>query len=80
MSLSLFERLKYIDFLIRTETTGTPVELGEKLAISVRSVHNYIGMLKELGAEIKFDRTSNTYKNVTDTNLKIGYYPIEKDM
>jgi biotin operon repressor len=80
MSLSLFERLKYIDFLIRTETTGTPVELGEKLGISVRSVHYYIGMLKELGAEIKFDRTSNTYKNVTDTNLKIGYYPIEKDM
>ena len=54
-------RLKRIDYLIQTKSTGTPQELANKLNISKRWVYEYINMLKELGAPIKYCEITRSY-------------------
>jgi len=56
-----FNRLEYLDFLIQKKGTGTPVQLAEKLQVCNRTIFEYIEILKELGAEIKYDSKSQTY-------------------
>jgi predicted DNA-binding transcriptional regulator YafY len=54
-------RLERIDHLIRSKATGTPVELASRLGLSERCIYNYISLLKDMGAPIKFCRLRNTY-------------------
>lgn len=57
-----FERLEYLDHLIRRKATGTPTELARKFGISERTVYDYIEVLRSLGAPITYDRVRNTYR------------------
>ena len=51
-----------IDSLISREMTGSPKSLASKLAISERSVYNYIAfMKKELQAPIVYSYENQTY-------------------
>jgi len=61
MSKNVINKLEYLDYLIKRKATGNPKELAHKLNISERGVYNYIGLLKELGASIKFCRKRNSY-------------------
>ena len=54
-------RLEYLDDLIRKKSTGSPRELAEKLNISQRTVFNWISVLTDLGALIKYDPERQTY-------------------
>jgi transcriptional antiterminator len=51
-----------IDELISKEMTGSPKKLATKLAISERSVYNYIAfMKKEMKAPIVYDYNKMSY-------------------
>ncbi|QEC52447.1 HTH domain-containing protein [Anseongella ginsenosidimutans] len=54
-------RLEYLNDLIRKKSTGSPKELAEKLNISQTTVFNWINMLRDLGALIKYDSERQTY-------------------
>lgn len=55
------DRMNYLYKLIENESTGTPDELGIKLNLSKRHTFNLLNDLKDLGAEIKYNRMRRTY-------------------
>lgn len=61
MQKDILQRLARIDHLIRIKGTGSPVQLAGKLGVSERSVYEYINLMKEFGAPIKFDAYRETY-------------------
>ena len=56
-----FIRLESLDHLIRIKGTGSPRELAKRLNISERSIYEYIGLLKTLGAPIRYSKFRRTY-------------------
>ena len=61
MQKEIFNRITRIDNLIRMKATGTPAQLAERLGMSERSVYEYISLMKDLGAPIKFDSYRESY-------------------
>ncbi len=53
--------LLQLDHFIRTKGTGSPPEFARKMGISERSLYEYLKVLKELGAPIKFSRQDHSY-------------------
>ena len=53
--------LERLDGLIRRKATGSREELAERLGVSVRTVTSLKQELEDFGAEICFDRISNSY-------------------
>ncbi len=56
--IHLLERL---DQLIRLKATGSPKDLAEKLEVSERSVYNFMEVMRNLGADIKYCQHRNSY-------------------
>lgn len=55
------EILKRMDQMIRTKSTGAPGDFAGRLYLSERSLYNYIGLMKALGAPIRYSRTETSY-------------------
>ena len=58
---SLLHRLIRLDYLIHLKATGTPADCASKIGISERSLYDYLKILKEMGAPIRFSRNRRTY-------------------
>jgi predicted DNA-binding transcriptional regulator YafY len=58
---SLLHRLIRLDHLISHKSTGTPADCAQKVGISERSLYDYLKLLKEMGAPVKFSRARRTY-------------------
>lgn len=71
-TLKNLERLQHLHNLIESENTGTPAEIAEKLNVSERLVFNLIDQLKDLEANICYDRKSRTYYYYEEFKLKIN--------
>ncbi|HFA49584.1 MAG TPA: helix-turn-helix domain-containing protein [Bacteroidetes bacterium] len=56
--LNLLIRLHY---LIKRKATGTPDELAKRLSISRSALYNYIEVLRDLGAQITYCRSRQTF-------------------
>ena len=54
-------RLERLDGLIRLEITGNPDELAEKFQVSRRTAIRWVGILKEMGCPVYFNRYKNSY-------------------
>ncbi len=55
-------RVAAIDFLIRHESTGSPVSFARRLNISKRTLHMTLAQMKEMfKAPIEYDRQRLTY-------------------
>ncbi|PIB36653.1 hypothetical protein BFP72_15210 [Reichenbachiella sp. 5M10] len=67
------ERIQLINKLIISESTGTPDELAIRLNISKRQLYNHIESLKNLGADIVYDKVYKTYY-YTDRRIKIDFH------
>jgi transcriptional antiterminator len=62
-----------LDTLISREMTGSPKKLASKLAISERSVYNYISfMKKELRAPIAYNYQNQTYMYSEEWEFKLN--------
>ncbi|MEM6737495.1 MAG: HTH domain-containing protein [Bacteroidota bacterium] len=61
MPRKFFRRFERIDQLIRLKATGKPSELAERLEISESTLYEFIGLMKELGAPIQWDKKRNSY-------------------
>ena len=73
-------RLQRIDQLIRLESTGNPSEFAHKLSISVSTLFELLKCLKELGADIYYnrDKLSYAYKEPTKLVFKIEKQELSK--
>ena len=61
MAKHYFNRLEYLNDLIRKKATGSPRTLAIKMNISVRTVYEYIDILRSLGAPISYSKNRETY-------------------
>lgn len=70
---SLLNRLVRLDNLIHLKATGKPADCAHKLGISERSLYDYLRILKEMGAPIKFSRNRGTYYYIEDGRFRISF-------
>jgi len=70
---SLLHRLIRLDYLIHLKSTGTPANCANKIGISERSLYDYLKMLKEMGAPIKFSRHRGTYYYNEEGRFRISF-------
>ena len=68
-----FDRLEYLDYLIRKKGIGSPKILAKRLQISERSVYTYIELLKSLGAPINYSKERMTYYYELEGNINFKF-------
>jgi predicted DNA-binding transcriptional regulator YafY len=73
MSKPLLNKLVRLDFLIRIKGTGTPKQLAMKLDVSERTLYEYIGIMKDFGAPIKYSKLRRSYYYHDDGEFKISF-------
>jgi len=54
-------RLRKMDALIKRRSTGTPREFAKRLSLSESALYEYITILKQLGAPVKYCRKRRSY-------------------
>lgn len=62
-----------MDQLIQIKATGPPAELAAKIGISERSIFEYLNLMREMGAPIKFSHMKKSYYYVHDGYFQIGF-------
>lgn len=66
MTIDILYKLKHIDNFIRIKGTGTPDQLAHRLGISRRSLFDYLNLMKEYGAPIKYCSQRQSYYYETE--------------
>lgn len=82
--MQLFEtinRARQMHSYIRREATGSPDEFAERLHLSRRMLYYLLEELKDLGAEIGYNRNKETfyYRNNFEFNLIIKVNSLTED-
>lgn len=75
MQKEIFERLERIDYLIRIKGTGTPAELATRIGVSERSIFEYLNLMKDLGAPIKYSQYRQSYYYDEEGSFVISFMP-----
>jgi predicted DNA-binding transcriptional regulator YafY len=65
--------LLQLDQYIRLKGTGAPPDFARKLGISERSLYEYLKVLKDLGAPIKWSRQDKSYYYSIEGQLRISF-------
>jgi len=74
--MSTLEQLQIIarmDKLIRREATGCPQKFAARLGISMRSLYNYLGLIRDIGAPVDYSKSGRSYRYLRDGKLVIGF-------
>lgn len=61
MTTDIFDRIKRIDYLIQMKGTGTASDLADRLKISRAQVYEYLNLMKDFGAPIKYCKYRQSY-------------------
>lgn len=75
MYKDMFERLERIDYLIRIKGTGSPRQLADRLGLSERSIYEYLNLMKDLGAPIKYSNARHSYYYEHEGSFKLCFLP-----
>jgi predicted DNA-binding transcriptional regulator YafY len=75
---ALLQRLIRLDHLIQYKSTGTPADCAQKIGISERSLYDYLKILKDMGAPVKFSRGRRTYFYSEGGHFHISFLPRER--
>jgi predicted DNA-binding transcriptional regulator YafY len=70
----LQRKLERIDQLIRLKATGTPREFAKKLNISKSTVYEYLKDLKEIGADVIYDKNRNSFIYKEEGKLNLMFF------
>lgn len=62
-----------LDLFIRQKGTGSPPEFARKMGISERSLYEYLRVLKDLGAPIKWSRQERSYYYTVEGQFRISF-------
>lgn len=80
MHKNVLERLERIDHLIRIKGTGTPADLANRLHISQRSVYQYLNLMREMGAPIKFCPFRETYYYIEEGQFMARFKSAQEEL
>ena len=72
-SIQMIGTLKRMDYMINSEATGSPEDFARRLAVSKRSLFNYLSLLKELGGPIEYKRGLESYVYMEDGRFIFGF-------
>lgn len=72
-------RLKKLFHLIEIEFTGKPDQLSILLGVSQRALARYLDILRELGADIRYSRSMETYYFGSPPLIEIGKITLQKE-
>ncbi|MEK6154149.1 DNA-binding protein [Flavobacteriaceae bacterium 3-367] len=72
-TLKNLERLQRLHLLIEKECTGAPNELATRLKLSPRSIYLLLAQLRDLDAQIGYDRSRKTYFYEEDFDLQVYF-------
>ena len=75
---SLLQRLIRLDHLIQYKSTGTPADCAQKIGVSERSLYDYLKLLKDMGAPVKFSRGRRTYYYTEGGHFHVSFLSREK--
>ncbi len=81
--IKYIKRLEYMDFLISTESTGSPEEFAGKIGIKRSTLLDHIKELRLTGIEINYSHTRRTYyySNGKEIKDKLNGLPLRtKDL
>ena len=70
---SLLNRLIRLDYLIYLNATGKPHDCAQKIGISERTLYDYLKLLREMGAPVKFSRHRGTYYYNEEGRFRISF-------
>jgi predicted DNA-binding transcriptional regulator YafY len=73
------QKLNQLCDLIRTEFTGTPEQLAVMLRITDRTLRRYLDQLRQLGADVRYSRTDQSYYFASSFKLQLGLQPMDID-
>ena len=73
MLIKYFNRLQSLDHLVSIKGTGSPKELAKPLNISERSIYEYIELLRELGAPIRYSKLRRSYYYEDDGGINLRF-------
>jgi len=76
--MTTYERLKKMEAasqLIALKATGAPPLFAKKLSISESSLYELLGLLKDWGAKIHYDKYRQTYEFIDGKCFFIGVIP-----
>lgn len=71
--IKYLERLKRINEIIKSKSSGTPKEFAQKLKISESYLYRCINEMKEMGVPVNYDRNLRHYYYTKEFDLKISY-------
>jgi len=74
MTRDALNRLQRIDYLIRIKGTGSLGKLGKRLGLSRTSTYEYLKLMKEFGAPIKYCKYRETYYYDEEGSFVICFY------
>jgi len=73
------EQIERLDCLIRRKATGSPRELASKFNTSERNIYRLIDEMKSIGCPVAYCRTAQTYKYLSNIDMKISLEIRNKD-
>ena len=80
MTKEKIDRLRYLDYLIRTRATGTPQQLAEKLGLSPSGWFAWRDKLvNDLEWPLAYDPHGQTYHYTENVKFMIGFKRLDED-
>ncbi|MES2372926.1 MAG: HTH domain-containing protein [Bacteroidota bacterium] len=76
MSKKFIEAVKKLDHLIHMERTGSAQDLARKMRVSTRCIYNYIGIMRNTGAPIVYNRKKKTFVYLQDGVFHFGFVKV----
>ncbi len=75
--ITFVNRMNHMDILIRTRSTGTPLQFARKIGVSRRALFLWIDQLREdFGFPIEYDKAAQTYYYTKPGRFSFGFYPL----
>lgn len=67
--IKYLRRLEFVNYLIKKKATGNLDNFARKNGISKRAMSDFINQLRDMGADIRYDRTRKTYYYSTNGEI-----------
>ncbi|TAJ14229.1 hypothetical protein DMA11_05940 [Marinilabiliaceae bacterium JC017] len=77
--INRLEKIKHLDQLIRMRKTGALGELAQRVGLSERQTRRYLEEMKDMGADISYNKQMHTYEYVTPVKFSYGFTRTEME-
>lgn len=71
--IKIIDRLRYMDYLIAKESTGSPHEFARRVGLSRSMLYENLDEMRTLGAPIRYDRKRRTFFYYRPFELRIDF-------